>query len=42
MIGIITDSTRDIPAGLLNQHSIIVILQIVIWGNQQLCDWIDR
>jgi fatty acid kinase fatty acid binding subunit len=41
MIGIITDSTCDIPQELIKQHNIIVIPQIVIWGEQQLRDRID-
>src|SRR5512143_1765433 len=41
MIGIITDSTCDIPEDLINQYGIIVIPQTVIWGEQQLRDRID-
>ncbi len=41
MIGIITDSTCDIPPGLIEQYGIIVIPQMVIWGDQQLRDRID-
>ncbi len=41
MIGIITDSTCDIPEELINQYGIIVIPQVVIWGEQQLRDRID-
>ena len=41
MIGIITDSTCDIPEDLINQYGIIVIPQVVIWGEQQLRDRID-
>jgi DegV family protein with EDD domain len=41
MIGIITDSTCDVPENLLEQFGIIVIPQIVIWGEQQLRDRID-
>jgi DegV family protein with EDD domain len=41
MIGIITDSTCDIPENLLEQYGIIVIPQMVIWGEQQLRDRID-
>jgi DegV family protein with EDD domain len=41
MIGIITDSTCDIPEALLEQYGIIVIPQIVIWGEQVLRDRID-
>jgi DegV family protein with EDD domain len=41
MIAIITDSTCDIPDALIKQYDIIVIPQMVIWGEQQLCDRID-
>ncbi len=41
MIGIMTDSTCDIPPGLIEQYGIIVIPQMVIWGDQQLRDRID-
>jgi fatty acid kinase fatty acid binding subunit len=38
MIGIITDSTCDIPDDLIDRYGIIVIPQVVIWGEQQLRD----
>ena len=41
MIGIITDSTCDIPDELIRQYGIIMIPQILIWGEQQLRDRID-
>ena len=41
MIGIITDSTCDIPETLIKQYGIIVIPQVVIWGEQTLRDRID-
>ncbi len=41
MIGIITDSTCDIPEELIDQHGIIVIPQMVIWGEEQLRDRVD-
>jgi DegV family protein with EDD domain len=41
MIGIVTDSTCDIPGDLLEKYSIIVIPTFVIWGEQQLRDRID-
>jgi DegV family protein with EDD domain len=41
MIAIITDSTCDIPDELIDQHGIIVIPQIVVWGEQQLRDRIE-
>jgi DegV family protein with EDD domain len=40
-IGIITDSTCDIPEALLEQYGIIVIPQVVIWGETQYRDRID-
>jgi DegV family protein with EDD domain len=41
MIGIITDSTCDIPENLLEQYGIIVVPQVVIWGEEQFRDRID-
>ena len=41
MIGIITDSTCDIPDDLIAQYGIIVVPQIVVWGNQQYRDHLD-
>lgn len=41
MIGIVTDSTCDIPQALLEQHGIIVVPQVLIWGGQQYRDRID-
>jgi len=41
MIGIITDSTCDIPENLLEQYGIIVVPQVVIWGDEQYRDRID-
>lgn len=41
MIGIITDSTCDIPEDLLKKHGITVVPQVVIWGEQQYRDRID-
>ena len=38
MIGIITDSTCDIPENLLKQYNIIVVPQLVIWGDEQYLD----
>jgi DegV family protein with EDD domain len=40
-IGIITDSTCDIPEALLEHYGIIVIPQVVIWGEEQYRDRID-
>jgi DegV family protein with EDD domain len=41
MIGIITDSTCDIPEALLEKYGIIVIPNMVNWGNAQYRDRID-
>ena len=41
MIRIITDSTCDIPEELLEKYNIIVIPQIVIWGEKQYRDRVD-
>jgi DegV family protein with EDD domain len=41
MIGIVTDSTCDIPENLLSEYGIVVIPQVVIWGEQILRDRID-
>lgn len=41
MIGIITDSTCDIPENLVDQYGIIIVPQSVIWGEQQYADRID-
>ncbi len=41
MIGIITDSTCDIPEELIRQYSLIIIPQMLIWGEQQLRDRVD-
>jgi len=41
VIGIITDSMCDIPEDLLEKYSVIVIPQMVIWGEKQLRDRID-
>jgi DegV family protein with EDD domain len=41
MIGIITDSTCDIPENLLEQYGILVIPQVVIWGDEQYRDRIE-
>lgn len=40
-IGIITDSTCDIPETLLELFGIIVVPQVVIWGEEQYRDRID-
>ena len=41
MIGIITDSTCDIPESLIKQYGIVVLPQMIIWDNQQFRDRID-
>jgi DegV family protein with EDD domain len=41
MIAIITDSTCDIPEALIRQYGIIVIPQMLIWGDEQLRDRVD-
>jgi len=41
MIGIVTDSTCDIPEALLEQHGIIVVPQVLVWGEQQYRDRVD-
>ena len=41
MIGIVTDSTCDIPENLLEQFGIIVVSQVLIWGEEQYRDRID-
>jgi len=40
-IGIITDSTCDIPELLLEQYGIIVVPHIIIWGNEQFRDRVE-
>lgn len=41
MIGIITDSTCDIPEDLLEQYGIIVVPSVVIWSEDQYRDRVD-
>ncbi len=40
-IALLTDSTCDIPENLIEQYSITVIPQVIIWGDQALRDRID-
>jgi len=40
-IAIITDSTCDIPAGLLIEHDIQVVPHTIVWGEEQLLDRVD-
>lgn len=41
MIGIVTDSTCDIPENLLEQYGIIVVPQFVTWADKQYRDRVD-
>ena len=41
MIGIITDSTCDIPQDLVDQYGIIIVPQMIIWGDEQFRDRVD-
>jgi DegV family protein with EDD domain len=41
MIGIVTDSTCDIPQQLLDRHGIVVVPQVLVWGEQQYRDRVD-
>lgn len=41
MIGIITDTTCDIPDDLLQQYGIIVVPHSIIWGEDQYRDRVD-
>jgi DegV family protein with EDD domain len=40
-IALITDSTCDIPQALIDQYDIIILPQIVIWGEETLRDRVD-
>ena len=41
MIGIVTDSTCDIPDEMIRQYDITVIPHYIIWGNEQYRDRVD-
>lgn len=41
MIGIITDSTCDIPDALIQQYNITVIPHTIIWGSEQYRDRVE-
>ncbi len=41
MIRVITDSTCDIPEHLMEQLGIVVVPQVLIWGEQQYRDRVD-
>ena len=40
-IALITDSTCDIPSGLLKEYGIIVVPLFVVWGDEELRDGVD-
>ena len=41
MLAIITDSTCDIPASMIEQYGIIVVSHKIIWGDEQFRDRVD-
>jgi DegV family protein with EDD domain len=41
MIGIVTDSTCDIPQDLISQYGITIVPQYIIWGDKQYKDRVD-
>jgi DegV family protein with EDD domain len=41
MIGIITDSTCDIPEDLIKQYGITIVPQYIIWGDNQYKDRVE-
>ena len=41
MIGIITDSTCDIPDALIEKYDITIVPHYIIWGNDQYLDRVD-
>lgn len=41
MIGIVTDSTCDIPEELIEEYGIIVVPQYIIWGVEEYRDRVD-
>ncbi|MBW6474743.1 MAG: DegV family EDD domain-containing protein, partial [Anaerolineaceae bacterium] len=41
MIGIVTDSTCDIPEELVNHFGITIVPQYIIWGDQQYKDRVE-
>ena len=41
MIGIVTDSTCDIPENLINQYGITIVPQYIIWGDKEYKDRFD-
>ena len=40
-IGIVTDSTCDIPDALIEQYGIVVVPHTIIWGDDQYRDRLD-
>lgn len=40
-IALITDSTCDIPANYVEKYGIMVVPQVILWGNQVLRDRVD-
>lgn len=41
MIGIITDSTCDIPEDMVQQYGIKIVPHIIVWGTEQFRDRVD-
>ena len=41
MIAIITDSTCDIPADLVEKYAIQIVPQYIIWGDEQFKDRVE-
>ncbi|NJL93527.1 MAG: DegV family protein [Anaerolineae bacterium] len=41
MVAILTDSTCDLPTDLCQQHGILTVPQLIIWGRDTLRDGID-
>lgn len=40
-IALVTDSTCDVPAALVERYGIVVLPQVIIWGQEELRDGID-
>ena len=40
-VAIVTDSTAYIPKDLVEKHQITVVAQVLIWGEETLCDDVD-
>jgi DegV family protein with EDD domain len=41
MLAILTDSTCDIPEEMIDQYGILVVPQMIIWGDEQFRDRVD-